>query len=334
MTGRSLVQRGRATAEPPPKVSRFRHLFEALGLALLIATVLLALAMVTYDSADPSANMAVDAVPHNILGRDGAWLVDWLFRLFGLAAALLPAVLLIWSVRLLLGRGLAWFWLRVPLVAPGIAFAALALAALPTPGFWPLRKEGLGGLVGRLAKANAAATAPSWLLALVAAGLAVALLLYIAGFPVDDWSNVEPMRRRRQARSEHRGLSLGWALAPLGWMRALWAAARAGRAEDEDRHALAPPRREPSLADGVSEVADEEEGDDEEMAAAPLPRRQTVPVVAPKQGKRKEPSRQTTLDLGPADRHLLPPLDLLAAPPPAKFMTINEEGLQQNARLL
>src|SRR6185437_12623404 len=199
--------------------------------------------------------------------------------------------------------------------------------------FWPLRKEGLGGFVGRLAKAHASA-APSWLLALVAAGLALALLLYIAGFPVDDWSNVEPMRRRRQARSERRGLSLGWALAPLGWARALWAGVRSRRAEDEDGHALLSPRREPSLADNAAELAEDEEGDDEEATAPPLPRRQTVPVVAPKQGKRKEPSRQTTLDLGPADRHLLPPLDLLAAPPPAKFMTINEEGLQQNARLL
>jgi DNA segregation ATPase FtsK/SpoIIIE, S-DNA-T family len=336
MSGRSLVQRGRAV-EAPPKVSRFRHLFEALGLALLVATVLLALAMVTYDSSDPSANMAVDAVPHNILGRDGAWLVDWLFRLFGLAAALLPLILLIWSVRLLLGRGLAWFGLRLLLAAPGAAFAALALAVLPTPEFWPLKKEGLGGLVGRLAKANAAETAPSWLLALVAAALALALLLYIAGFPVDDWSNVEPMRRRRQARSERGGVALGRAVtAPVGWVRALWAAARARRTGDDDGRALPWPRREPSLADSASAAEGDEAGGDEAEAAEapPLPRRQTVPVVAPKQGKRKEPSRQTTLDLGPADRHLLPPLDLLAAPPPAKFMAINEEGLQQNARLL
>jgi DNA segregation ATPase FtsK/SpoIIIE, S-DNA-T family len=338
MSGRSLVQRSRAAVEAPAKVSRFRHLFEAMGLALLVATVLLALAMVTYNSGDPSANVAVDAVPRNILGRDGAWLVDWLFRIFGIAAALLPLVLLIWSVRLLLGRGLAWFWLRLPLLAPATACAALALAVLPTPEFWPLKKEGLGGLVGRLGwgKAHAAA-APSWLLALVAAGLAVALLLYIAGFPVDDWANVEPIRRRRRAASGRRvgAGRLRWAAAPLGWLRALWAAARTRHTDDDADRLILPPRREPSLADATSEEDDGEEGDeDEEEEAAPA-RRQTVPVVAPKPGaKRKEPSRQTTLDLGPADRHLLPPLDLLAAPPPAKTMAINEDGLQQNARLL
>jgi S-DNA-T family DNA segregation ATPase FtsK/SpoIIIE len=45
--------------------------------------------------------------------------------------------------------------------------------------------------------------------------------------------------------------------------------------------------------------------------------------------------RQAALDLGPAGRHLLPPLDLLTAPPPpARTAAINEEALQQNARLL
>jgi DNA segregation ATPase FtsK/SpoIIIE, S-DNA-T family len=329
MSDRSALQRGR-TGEAA-KASPFRHVFEAMGLALLVATVLLALAMVSYNSADPSANLAVDAVPRNMLGRDGAWIVDWLFRIFGMAAALVPFILLIWSVRLLLGRGLAWFWLRLLLAPPVAALAALALAVVPTPAFWPLKKEGLGGLVGQLGwgwrKAASAAVAPAWLLALAAAVVAAMLLLYVAGFPVDDWSNVEPARRRRQqARGERR--SAAWlrrAAAPFVLARRLWAGVAARAAADNDA-IDAPGRREPNLAADAPEAAEEE----------PPLRRQAVPVVAPKPGaRRKEPARQTTLDLGPADRHLLPPLDLLAAPPPAaKFMAINEDGLQQNARML
>ncbi len=320
MSDRSALHRGRAGETP--KASRFRHLFEAMGLALLVAAVLLALAMVSYNSADPSANMAVDAVPRNMLGKEGAWIVDWLFRIFGMAAALAPFILLIWSVRLLLGRGLAWFWLRLLLAAPMAALAALALGVVPTPAFWPLKKEGLGGLVGQLGwgKAAGAGAASPWLLALAAAAVAATLLLYVAGFPVDDWSNVERVRRRRQhARGERRWLR--WAAAPFVLAHRLWAAgaARADAALD------LPPRRAPSLAEDALEPAEEE----------PPPRRQAVPVVAPKPGaRRKEPARQTTLDLGPADRHLLPPLELLAAPPPARFMAINEDGLQRNARLL
>src|SRR5262249_2914366 len=50
-------------------------------------------------------------------------------------------------------------------------------------------------------------------------------------------------------------------------------------------------------------------------------------------GKRAD-MRQAMLALEPEDEHELPPLDLLAAAPPAKGMAINEEALQQNARLL
>src|SRR5258708_13864724 len=129
MTDRSALHRGRAGETP--KASRLRRLFEAMGLALLVATVLLALAMVSYNSADPSANMAVDAVPRNMLGKEGAWIVDWLFRIFGMAAALAPFILLIWSVRLLLGLGLAWFWLRLLLAAPLPPLPPLPLGLLP-----------------------------------------------------------------------------------------------------------------------------------------------------------------------------------------------------------
>ncbi|HYM27154.1 MAG TPA: DNA translocase FtsK 4TM domain-containing protein, partial [Steroidobacteraceae bacterium] len=270
MSERSLVHR-RRVVEAPPKVSRFRHLFEAMGLALLVATVLLALAMVSYDSADPSANMAVDAVPRNILGKDGAWLVDWLFRIFGIAAALVPVILLIWSVRLLLGRGLAWFWLRLLLALPATAAAALALAVLPTPAFWPLKKEGLGGLIGQLGWGEVAGVVAPWLLALVAAALAAALLLYVAGFPVDDWSNVEPVRRRRQqaAQREWSGIALlRWAVAPFAWARRLWQERAARQEEGEDDDIALPARREPNLA--AADALEEEDGEKEEER--PLPR--------------------------------------------------------------
>ncbi|HEX7968707.1 MAG TPA: DNA translocase FtsK 4TM domain-containing protein, partial [Stellaceae bacterium] len=195
--------------------SRLRHLFEAMGLVLLVATVLLALAMVSYNRTDPSGNMAVDAMPRNILGKDGAWLADKLLQFFGLGAALVPFILLVWSVRLLLGRGLAWFWLRLLLVPLVAALTALALAVVPKPLF-----SGLGGVVGYVGQdlVRQAGAAPL-LVAATAAVLAAALLLYVMGFPVDDWSNVEPARRRRTARLPKRqrpGLRR-WIAEPFAW---------------------------------------------------------------------------------------------------------------------
>ena len=82
--------------------------------------MLLALALISYNRGDPSWNHAVDALPSNILGRAGASLSDLLLQSFGLAAALLPVILLYWSVRLLLGRGLTWLWLRLLLLLPAL----------------------------------------------------------------------------------------------------------------------------------------------------------------------------------------------------------------------
>src|SRR5579863_3711879 len=116
----------------------WRRMSELFGVALLAAAVLLVLAMVSYDHGDPSWNHAVDAVQRNILGFAGASLADLLFQTLGAAAYLLPLVLLDWAVRLLLGRGLAWLWLRLVLVPPALILAAFALAIVPAPAGWPV----------------------------------------------------------------------------------------------------------------------------------------------------------------------------------------------------
>src|SRR5262249_22514051 len=87
-----------------------RRLLEALGLALLLAALLLGAALVTYDPRDPSLNTAVDAAPHNFLGSTGAVLADILWQSLGLACFLLPILLIGWSFRLLLNRPLRLVW--------------------------------------------------------------------------------------------------------------------------------------------------------------------------------------------------------------------------------
>ena len=94
---------------------------EVAGLLLLVAAVLQALLLLSFNHADPSWNHAVDAAPTNILGPPGAIIADLLFQGFGAAAALLPLVLLHWSVQLLLGHGLRRFWARSAAVVAGAA---------------------------------------------------------------------------------------------------------------------------------------------------------------------------------------------------------------------
>ena len=315
------------------EVSRFRRLFETLGLMFLVVAVLLAVAMVSYNRADPSWNHAVDALPTNVLGFAGASLADVLFQTFGAAAALLPLILLDWAVRLLLGRGLAWFWLRFILVPPALVLGALALAIVPAPSGWPVA-AGLGGFAGRLGLKildQAGAAAP--LAAMAAAALVGLLLLYVMGFSVDGWPRAAAARTRPSMRAAPRRPSLVSRLVSLVAMRGLWSGlfSRGAREEGERATSL---RREPSLSAGVVDDGDESEA---QPVVQTMARRRSPPadVVRPKPGPgRREPARQAALDLGPADRHLLPPLDLLTAPPTVKAAAINEEALQQNARLL
>src|SRR5208282_5572355 len=84
------------------------------------------------------------------------------------------------------------------------------------------------------------------------------------------------------------------------------------------------PRREPQF--------ESEEGEEEEdFARGP---RRAATVDRPQQRRRMAPARQATLDLGMAGEHLLPPLDLLKELPPVRAAAVNEDALQQNARLL
>ena len=314
-----------------------RLLLEAAGLGLLVCTVLLALALISYNHADPSWDHAIDALPSNILGRSGATLADLLFQSFGLAAALLPLILLYWSVRLLLGRGLDWLWLRLALLLPMLLLFALALAAVPTPRLWPA-VAGLGGFTGKLLiAATYGAGVPDPLAALAALALAALLLLFVTGLSVDDWRNVVPAERdeRRERRRpvkprEEPAEESRWraALAGLAALPGLVARLLPERVESVER-----PRHEPNLGPVES---DAEPPSEPRPVVEKIARRRAASVDLPPQqrGAKREPARQTTLDLGPADRHLLPPLDLLAAAPPSKATEINEEALQQNARML
>jgi S-DNA-T family DNA segregation ATPase FtsK/SpoIIIE len=87
-----------------------------------------------------------------------------------------------------------------------------------------------------------------------------------------------------------------------------------------------PPHQEPRLE--ASPPPDEDD------TAAATPRRTATVDLPQRQRKRADPDRQASFDLRGADEHLLPPLDLLKEVPPVKATAVNEEALQQNARLL
>ncbi|HUK00418.1 MAG TPA: DNA translocase FtsK 4TM domain-containing protein [Stellaceae bacterium] len=293
---------------------------QALGLLLLVAAVLLVLALATYDRADPSWDHAIDQPVGNALGYFGACLSDGLLQGLGLGAWLLPVVLLDWAIRLLLARGLARLWLRLVVLPPMLLAAALALSIFPAPSAWPLA-GGLGGALGGLAaKALDAASLAPPVTAMAAAGLVALMLLYVMGFsPAAVAKALATLAR--EDRPQRPGLYARIAARVSAWRQ---------RAREIDAPAPAPERREPLLTRTATAERDDDEGDEETP-----PQRRTATVDLPQRMKRRpDPARQASLNLRGSGEHLLPPLDLLKEVAPTKAAAINEESLQQNARLL
>jgi len=324
----SIGDTGRARPRSSDSGLNWPRLIERLGGALFLAAALFAaLALATHDGRDPSWDHAVDAPARNLMGLAGSQLADALLQAFGAASALAPLMLADWGLRALLGRGLRRFWLKLLLAPWALPLAALALSVLPTPPAWPIA-SGLGGLAGRLARQGFGHLniAPP-ISAMAAAALVGLLLLYVMGFTRQPGAARAAARARRAADPEIPRVSWRGRVAalatPFAWLRF-----RRARAEIEPGQLG--PRREPLLLGDTGAPADDIDGDDENTA----PQRRYAAVDMPlRERKPKARPRQSSLDLAPSD-HLLPPLDLLTEAPPSRTAAVNEEALQQNARLL
>ncbi|HEV3176721.1 MAG TPA: DNA translocase FtsK 4TM domain-containing protein [Stellaceae bacterium] len=313
--------------KPSPLMEALRRrLTEGAGVLLVFASLLLAVTLASFDRNDPSPSHAIDGPVRNIAGPMGAVVADVLLQAVGLAAALLPAVLLAWAFRLLLNRGVTQLTLRSALLLPLLVLGAIALNLIPPGLHWPI-PAGLGGIVGLMGLDVLAHTgAPRPALAMAAAALAGLLLLYVLGLTLEDWALIGRGASRAARVSGRGGLVLG----RLG----LWLRARLFRASERPAAARTP-RREPALGNSGESAAEDPLVDEEALEVPPRPRAAADVVPAKKVPSERRRQRQTALDLGPGGQHVLPPIDLLTEPPPAARSTVvNEDALQQNARML
>jgi len=335
------------TRDPGVKEFLRRRMNELAGGVLFVASIILFLILATYDHNDPSWNQAVDKVPANFGGQSGAILADVLIQSVGAASVLMPAVVAIWSLRLLLQLPVRRVWVRLTLLPCLMVAAALSLGILPgTPGgvigrlFW--EKLAIGELTGPVGAAIGA---------LVAFGL-----IYVLGLTRGEWREVGRGAGKMAVASKMGGQVMAKAGGKVGlftwnWGRNLAATSLAGRGSGlgVERTPREPPIRvKRPAADEPSPLDRREPTMGEAGTHHPAPRepvmgarRELAPgVVAPKPAapapaKRPEPSRQASLDLEPQNQYDLPPHDLLAPVPLARGLSgPSEEALQQNALLL
>ena len=327
-----------------------QRLLPGLGVALLLASALLTLALLTYDPRDPSFDTAVDARVRNYLGQNGALAADLLIQYLGLAAYLLPIVVLGWAFGLLLQHPVRRPVRKLLLLPVLVILAAVAFSVLRPYGVLP----GAGGVIGWLwlgAAERAGLMTLELPLAMLAAALVAPLLLSVIGLSPGDWRLLGRGAGRFTRSSGHGAAALGGAL-----LRS-WRAVRTARANPQtalrdgpqeprfrgaetvvepsdarSRVAVTPPseRREPLLG-GAAGPADD---------PAPEPVtgrlvRLVVPRAAPP-GPAKHPERAAppTGDRAPDQEPLLPAPTLLTKPPPVRAETVDEDALAKNARML
>ncbi|MBV9824934.1 MAG: DNA translocase FtsK 4TM domain-containing protein [Alphaproteobacteria bacterium] len=337
-----------------------RRVFEAMGAALVLVSVLLLLALLTYRPADASFDTAVEATPHNFLGYDGAAIADIMIQSFGLAAYLLPIGLLGWAFNLLLQRPIEHFLRRLFMLALALALGAAACSIL-TPGL--ALPAGAGGIVGWLWQSLATRLGTTGFelpLAMSASALVALLLLAVVGLSPTDWrvlGSGASRRATRFARFSGRGSAAAAAVGQR-WMRDWRDAREAHRPKAErgggnlwdhlsrnagSRGVVSPlsERREPQLGRSGGEAPAPAAPPSTSPAPVPAAEEPTasrlVRLVMPKTkvlvpGRRSAQEAQPGLDLD--DQPLLPPLSLLVKPPAVRTETVDEEALSKNARML
>ncbi len=277
------------------------------GAAIVALAAVLALALATYNSADPSFNTATSRLATNALGGFGAWYADLNLQIFGLSAALLLPLVASVGIRIARGQHLESARRYVAATLAGTMIAAAALGtAFPVPAsFLP---SGYGGVLGLLAHRgvdSVGALMPQVLP--VAIDIAAALILSLLALPLLAW---------------------GLGVDRTDWKRVLARGERAEADDDFDDEDEAG-----NIIRPLPRVVADARDDSVTAATAAAPRSRILARAAPAQpSQRPAKERQATLDLG--DNYELPKLSLLSPPPKSTGPKIDRASLEQNARLL
>ncbi len=306
-----------------------RRAVEAGGFTLFALGLVLAIALLSYSSLDPSWNNAASTATTNWAGPLGAHAADFLLQTLGLGACVLTIVLWAWSWRLASHQGLPYLAANAMMLPVALLCTAMLAASLPVPEAWPLA-TGLGGVAGDFL------FAPLGLLALklglpvagVLAGLLTALLAVGAlattlGISREEWRQAVLGARWTGRKIWHGSVfAYGRIRRAYTWMtRAhlsiIDAAPRIGQTPAQHQEPL------------PEEMAPEEAMADDSANARVIQDRAKL-----KRGRRAKREVQPAFDLGAGGEYHLPALNLLSVPPAGGARDVDREALEANARLL
>jgi S-DNA-T family DNA segregation ATPase FtsK/SpoIIIE len=279
------------------------------GLLVLLATIAVLIALISYDSGDASLNNANGDEIANLLGPMGATAADLLLQAFGFAAIAFLAPPAVWGTRALMGRSLPHAVARAFAWPLATIFLATGLGLLQAPSL----PAGAGGMVGIAAATLSQRVGQSYHQEWI--GWAMPAVLFLSGLPLALLA--ADLRLKPLLRAAANVPAFFYWLASLLKMPAFFS--RKPYEDDSDI--------EPDVED------DRDFGLDiapEPLAASSRVRRDET-RKAPVTAKR---ARQPALNLESSE-YQLPALGLLAEPRHVvDATTLSDESLEENARML
>lgn len=281
---------------------------ELKGTSFITLGIIVAAALLSYSSSDPSYSHATAVPSQNFFGEVGSYFADIILQALGLAGTLLALIPAAWGIKLLRQKHFPHLKLRFAAMLFSLICMAMLLAWLPIPSEWPIQ-TGLGGLMGHMLKEKFSDIIHEVPALFVAAFLALATTYLAFGYRFREW------QRAWQISAEKLGF--------VHYLYTLIRSSLSGEAALEEKPAKRTPRAK-QVAPNVIETK------------APKPNKKGLVETSSARNKNSPSTAgQNSLELrgGGTGKFQLPPMNILA-PADGRVKRPSEASLEQNARLL
>ncbi len=323
----------------PPLLPASMHSFlanrltDAAGTGFATLGICLALALFTFNAADPSFNtVSTGAKIHNIFGSAGSYTSDLLLQTLGAASYFFAVAFIAWGYRILTRKPLENIGGKISLLTVAVLTGAVALARVPSFESWGIGSY-LGGSAGALIFTAIGNHLQGWLgttafifVTVCAFAVSAVSLMLALGFSLQEWM-------ASLARTHAGAVTVGSTVSGVLTRFKEWHSRYTGK-----NTAVAVNTRKLRISlheDAAPAPEASEEKEVTSTLAAPkrkpvvLTRAQNAIVAAAKD------SRQKKLNLKTSDEEwTLPSLDLLEDRANAVNYKLDEAALHKNAEML